>query len=195
MRSRIIQTDNSEPHSEPHAADEPPNGHPRHHLAARVGGWSARHWKTAVFGWISFVAASYYIGSTVGTTYLEASESNVGEARTADKIIEAGFPNHSDEQGEMVLIQHPTLTADEPAFRAVIVDVETALDGFPKVRKLNSPLDAGHADLISDDGHSAMVTFSPKGDYDEAVTYIQTIELAMDRIGERAPRLLRRRAG
>ena len=88
MRSRIIQTDNGEPHSEPPGSDEPPNSHSRHHLAARMGGWSARHWKTAVFGWLAFVAVSFYIGNTVGTKYLEASDSNVGEARTADKIIE-----------------------------------------------------------------------------------------------------------
>jgi uncharacterized membrane protein YdfJ with MMPL/SSD domain len=156
-------------------------------LAGRMGRWSARHWKTAVFGWIAFVAASFLIGYQLGPEYLDATESNVGEARTADKIIDAGFPNKDEEQGEMVLVQHPTLTADDRAFKAVVTQVTTTLDGFPKVRKLNSPYEAGHDDLISDDRHSVMVNFTPKGDYEEAVTYIQTIEASIDKVATSHP--------
>ena len=32
-------------------------------IAARMGRWSARHRKTAIFGWLAFVAASFAIGS------------------------------------------------------------------------------------------------------------------------------------
>src|SRR5262245_52951734 len=28
-------------------------------IAARVGRWSARHWKSAVFGWLAFVVVAY----------------------------------------------------------------------------------------------------------------------------------------
>ena len=31
-------------------------------LSARMGRWSASHWKTAVFGWLAFVVASVVIG-------------------------------------------------------------------------------------------------------------------------------------
>ena len=34
-------------------------------LAARMGRWSANHWKTAVFGWLAFVIASVFIGGLV----------------------------------------------------------------------------------------------------------------------------------
>ena len=126
-------------------------------FAARMGRWSASHWKTAVFGWLAFVVASFVIGNAVGTKYLETSDTNVGEARQADKIIEAGFPQSPDEQGEIVLIRSKTLTADDPAFKAAVADVVKTLDAFPQVTKLDSPLDKSHADLISKDGHSAMV--------------------------------------
>ena len=125
-------------------------------FAARMGRWSANHWKTAVFGWLAFVVASFVIGTAVGTKYLETSDTNVGEARQADKIIEAGFPQTNDEMGEIVLIQSKTLNASDPAFRAVITDVTKTLDAFPQVTKLDSPLEAGHADLVSKDGRSAM---------------------------------------
>ena len=160
-------------------------------LAARMGRWSANHWKTAVFGWLAFVVASVFIGGAVGTKYLEHNDLAVGEAGTAAKIVEAGFPESPDEQGEIVLIQSKTLTADDPAFKAAIEDVAKTLDAFPQVRKLDTPLEAGHADLISDDGHSAMVQFSPKGDYDEAIAYIETIEAAVDKTAAQHPGLRR----
>jgi uncharacterized membrane protein YdfJ with MMPL/SSD domain len=156
-------------------------------FAARMGRWSASHWKTAVFGWLAFVVASFVIGNAVGTKYLETSDTNVGEARQADKIIEAGFPQTNDEMGEIVLIQSKTLNASDPAFRAVTADVTKTLDAFPQVTKLESPLDTGHADLVSKNGRSVMVTFSPKGDYDQALTYIATIETAVDKAEKRHP--------
>ena len=156
-------------------------------LAARMGRWSANHWKTAVFGWLAFVVASFVIGGAVGTKYLEDNDLAVGEAGRAATIVEAGFPESPDEQGEIVLIQSKTLTADDPAFKAAIADVAKTLDAFPQVQKLDTPLEAGHADLISDDGHSAMVQFSPKGDYDEAIAYIETIEAAVDKTAAQHP--------
>ncbi|HXH88155.1 MAG TPA: MMPL family transporter [Gaiellaceae bacterium] len=158
-----------------------------HNFAARMGRWSANHWKTAVFGWLAFVVASVVIGGAVGTKYLEQNDLAVGEARTANTIVESGFPEAPDEQGEIVLIQSKTLEAEDPAFRAAIADVVKTLDAFPQVRKLDTPLEAGHADLISDDKHSAMVQFSPKGTYDEAIVYIETLVAAVDKVEARHP--------
>jgi RND superfamily putative drug exporter len=154
-----------------------------------MGRWSASHWKTAVFGWLAFVIASVVIGGAVGTKYLEPTDFNVGEARTADRLIdEAGF-NRDDEQAEFVLVQSKTLEADDPAFEAAVEDVTKTLDAFPQVRKLQSPLAAGHGDQISKDGHSALVEFMPQGDYDAAVAYIEEIESAVAGVQERHPDL------
>ena len=85
-------------------------------LAARMGRWSATHWKTAVFGWLAFVVASVFLGIQLGTTFIDERDANVGESRAADQIIErAGFTvdekGESIEQlGEMVLLQSKTLT-------------------------------------------------------------------------------------
>ena len=156
-------------------------------FAARMGRWSARHRKIAIFGWLAFVIASVVIGGAVGTKFLEPSELNVGEAKRADKLIaDAGF-NRDDEQTEFVLIQSKTLTTADPAFRAAIEDATRTLDGFPQVRKLRSPLDTGGAGQISPDGHSALIEFSPKGDYDEAIAYIETIEAGVDEVQSRHP--------
>ena len=154
-------------------------------FAARMGRWSASHWKTAVFGWLAFVVASVVIGNAVGTRYLEDNESNVGEARTADKMIEAGFPENKDKMGEIVLIQSDTLKVDDPAFKAVVADVTKTLQAFPEVTELESPATSGNADLIAQDRHAVQVTFTPKGDYDESSLYIDKIETAIDKVQDR----------
>jgi uncharacterized membrane protein YdfJ with MMPL/SSD domain len=154
-------------------------------IAARMGRWSASHWKTATFGWLVFVVAAVMLGSAFGTTYLEDSDTNVGQAKKADQLIESGFPTNKDEQGEIVLIQSKRLKADDPAFVAVINDVTKTLDSFPQVAKIQSPLQAAHKDQVSDDGHAVMVTFQPKGTYDEAALYIDKIDAAVEKVHQR----------
>jgi uncharacterized membrane protein YdfJ with MMPL/SSD domain len=156
-------------------------------FAARVGGWSARHWKTAVAGWLVFVVASVFVGMQVGTKQIKQTEANVGESRTADRIIsDGGFSLNKDgesttEQFEMVLVQSKTLTTADPAFRAAIADTEKTLRFFPQVTKLRSPLGAHHDGLVSKDHHSVLIQFTPKGSYEETVAYIDTIVAAVDK--------------
>ena len=158
-------------------------------FAARMGRWSARHRKIAIFGWLAFVLASFAIGGALGTKYIEDGDLSVGEAHRADRMIEdAGF-NKDDEQAEFVLVQSKTLTAKDPAFEAAIQDVTTTLDSFPEVRKLRSPLSVSHRDQISPDGHSALVEFTPQGDYDQATAYIEKIETAVGKVQARHPDL------
>jgi RND superfamily putative drug exporter len=188
MKTRIIQDEPFERAEGPTGGDGPPvGGRPVKGVAARVGRWSANHWKTAVFGWLAFVVASMLIGNVVAPKYLETSETNVGESRRADKLIDSGFPSKADEQSEVVLIQSRTATLSDPPFRAVVEDATRTLASFPQVEKLHSPLAAAHADLVSEDEHSVMITFTPKGDYETVVTYIDTIETAVDEVGARHP--------
>ena len=100
-------------------------------IAGKAGRWSARHPWTAISLWIAFVAAAIVIGSAVGTKQLTEAESASGEsgvaARTLDK---AGFKLQPSEQ---VIVQSKTLKADDPAFRAVVTDVVSRLEGTPNV--------------------------------------------------------------
>ena len=154
-------------------------------IAARMGRWSASHWKTATFAWLAFVIAAVMLGNSFGTTYLEDSDTNVGQAKKADQLLESGFPKVKDEQGEIVFIQSKRLKADDPAFVAVVNDVTKTLDSFPQVVKIQSPLEAAHKDQVSDDGHSVMVTFQPKGTFDEASLYIDKIDAAVEKVHQR----------
>ena len=155
-------------------------------VAARMGRWSASHRKTAIFGWLAFVVAAFAIGIAVPMQTIDETDYNVGEARTGDHIIrDGGF--ELDEQSEYVLVQSKTTTADDPAFRAVVSQAVAALDGFPQVTKLRSPLAAGNEGQISADGHSALIEFSPEGTYDEAAAYIDAIVAATDEVQAQNP--------
>src|SRR5205814_420794 len=125
-------------------------------IAARMGRWSASHWKTAVFGWLAFVAVALAVGQVVGTKQIDQNDANVGQSHKADHILrDAGF--QIDPQTEIVLVQSKTLTASDPAFRATVADVVTTVTPFTTVKNLRSPYEAGHTDLISADGHTALV--------------------------------------
>jgi len=143
-------------------------------LAARMGRWSASHWKTAVFGWLAFVVAAVVIGMQVGTKQIDQQNANVGQAHRADNILrDAGF--QTDPQTEIVLVQSKALTAQSPAFHAVVDDVVSTVKPFTTIKNLRSPYDTGRADQISADGHTAMVEWDMKGDNDLATKRIDAL--------------------
>jgi uncharacterized membrane protein YdfJ with MMPL/SSD domain len=155
-------------------------------LAARMGRWSASHWKTAVFGWLAFVAAAVMIGGVVGTKNIDDADVNVGQSKKADQILDKAFPQ-ADPQTELVFIQSPRHVADHPEFRGVIDEVVAAVRGNPEVKNLKDPLTAGNHEQISKDRHAVMVTWDMKGDYDHAKTKIDPIEAAVAKIADSHP--------
>ena len=63
------------------APDSPP-ARRRANLAARVGRWSAAHWKTATFGWLALVLVAFAVGGQVGTK--QADPTKAALANPAD---------------------------------------------------------------------------------------------------------------
>src|SRR5438552_10138958 len=75
-------------------------------IAARMGRWSASHWKTAVFGWLAFVIASLAIGSVVSMKSLSNEDSTVGQSHKAEMIVKnAGVASDSDPRTERVVVR------------------------------------------------------------------------------------------
>src|SRR5689334_8643770 len=133
------------------------------HLAARMGRWSASHWKTAVFGWLAFVIAAIFFGMQIGTNTIDQQDVNVGQAHRADQILKNSGFGQTDPQTEIVLIQSKTLTTSSPAFRAAVDDVVHTVTPFKAIKNLRSPLEPGHGDQVSNDRHSALVLWEMKG--------------------------------
>src|SRR6476469_3209579 len=155
-------------------------------IAARMGRWSASHWKTAVFGWLVFVVAAFMVGNLVTTKNIDTADANVGQAHKADQILKHAFPQ-VDPQSELVLVQSSSKTVKDQAFRTTVKDVESTIAGNPAIKNVRSPLDPAHADQISKDGRSAMVVWDMKGTYENAKPKIDGIVSAVGAAADRHP--------
>src|SRR3954453_18299900 len=91
-------------------------------LAARIGCWSAAHWKTATFGWLGLVLVAFAIGNQIGTKQADPTKAGPGESGRMDRLLDAGF---NVPASESVLIQSRSLSAGAPAFDATVNDVMT----------------------------------------------------------------------
>jgi uncharacterized membrane protein YdfJ with MMPL/SSD domain len=155
-------------------------------IAARMGRWSASHWKTAVFGWLAFVVAAFYIGNVVGTKNIKSEDTGTGQSHRADQILQDGFPK-SDALTELVLIQSSSKTVKDPEFHSTVNDVIAAVKDNPALKNIKSPYASANRDQISKDGRTAMVTWEMKGQYDDAKPKIDAIEAAVNKVGEAHP--------
>jgi uncharacterized membrane protein YdfJ with MMPL/SSD domain len=142
-------------------------------LAARMGRWSANHWKTATFGWLAFVAIAFVLGGMVGTKELSEADMLTGESARAQRILDdAGF---GQPESELVLVQSASGSARNPAFRRAVVDVVAAIEATGVATNVRSPYQPGNAGQIAKDGHSALVQFDITGDPDKAVDKVEPL--------------------
>lgn len=141
-------------------------------LAARAGGWSARHRWAAVGIWVLFVVLAMGLGSAAGRVDVDESDQLKGETHTAAKIIDdAGI---KEPASETVLIQSRdgSVKATDAAFKAAVTDVVKAVDGTGEVRDVTSPYVTG---TISKDGRSALVQFDMRGDSETAGDRVEPV--------------------
>ncbi|MEU6682162.1 MMPL family transporter [Streptomyces sp. NPDC046832] len=146
-------------------------------LAARAGGWSARHRWAAVGIWVLFVVLAMGLGSAAGRVDVKDSDQLKGETHTAARIIEdAGI---DEPASETVLIQARggDLKATDGEFRDAVEAVVRAVEGTGRVSEVTSPYDTK---TISKDGRSALVQFDVRGEPDTAGERIEPVLKAVE---------------
>lgn len=146
-------------------------------LAARAGGWSARHRWAAVGIWVLFVVLAMGLGSAAGRVDVKESDQLGGETHTAARIIEdAGIVEPAS---ETVLVQAKdgSLKATDAEFRAAVDAVVRAVQGTGKVTDVTSPYDTK---TISKDGRSALVQFDMRGESDTAGDRVEPVLKAVE---------------
>jgi len=158
----------------------------RNNIAARMGRWSATHWKTATFGWLAFVVVSFGIGGMVGMKTLDADAPGPGESGRMDRILDAGFPQPA---GESILVQSSTLRTTDPEFRAAVHDVVAAISKLDAVQHVRSPLAPANSGQIAPNGHAALVGLQIRGDPDTAVDRIGPVLDRVDELQQAHPQL------
>ncbi|MDQ0717083.1 putative membrane protein YdfJ with MMPL/SSD domain [Streptomyces luteogriseus] len=146
-------------------------------LAARAGGWSARHRWAAVGIWVLFVVLAMGLGSAAGRVDVKDSDQLKGETHTAARIVEdAGI---DEPASETVLIQATGggLKATDPEFRDAVDAVVRAVEGTGRVTEVTSPYDTK---TISKDGRSALVQFDMRGESDTAGERVEPVLKAVE---------------
>jgi putative drug exporter of the RND superfamily len=158
---------------------------PRVGIAARLGGWSAEHRKKAVLGWLLLVIIAIAAGN-VGAKELSAADLTSGDSQRAERALdEAGFERPATEQ---VLIQgkdgSTIRTADA---RRVARDIVAAVQATGRVESVRSPYDRGNGGQISDDGRSALVLFTMKGERDTAEDRVEPVLKGVEQVANAHP--------
>jgi RND superfamily putative drug exporter len=171
----------------------PPRG--RAPVVERIAGWSARHRKTAVLGWLVMVVAVFFVGTHVGTSNVNSYDP--GQSGQAEQAL-SRLHIKSTPPAESVLIQARSgggTFARDRQLRAATGQVVTALQALPTktASDIKSPLSRGNASLVSPDGRSALVTFNVTGsNEDQAVV---PAEHAVAAVQARFPGLVVQEAG
>jgi uncharacterized membrane protein YdfJ with MMPL/SSD domain len=149
---------------------------PKQNLAARMGRWSAEHWKTAAFLWLAFVVFAIAVGRIAGTVTLTDAEQSTGESARAQVILAAA--DFKTPASESVLVESTSRTGDDPAFRATVRDVVARLRTMPQVTNLQ----ASGAGLVSTDRHAQLVQFDMKGASEDAPDHVQPVLDAVEKL-------------
>ncbi len=180
------------PISPPAVAHDPPSdNHARPNLTERVAGWSARHRKTAVFGWLLLVAAVFMAGQALGTKNLP--QYDAGQSGQAERVLNQVAPAQYNKYAETVLIQAtaPGATfAADPAIRQAVSQVAASLAALPDYATgITTPLSAGGQALVSKDGRSALVTFDVPGNVNDVNQAASALQHAVATVQDRHPDL------
>jgi len=189
MKSRVIQ---DQPQPEEPGRTNPADACGKQmqramNVAGRMGHWSASHWKTAVFGWLAAVIVLFGVGNMVlGLKQIDVNDAGAGQSHKADQILKKAFPERAP-QDEFVLVQSSTRTVDDPAFHAVVADVLGTVGASKTIKKLRSPYDPRHRDLISDNRHAVLVPWEMRGDSDEAEKNVDALSTASENVAARHP--------
>jgi len=146
-------------------------------VVERIAGWSARHRKTAVFGWLLLVAVMFMAGQALGTKSVPPYDP--GQSGQAQRALHQITGEYQPAPTENVLIQGGTGALREHAARAAAA----ALRAVP-----SSAADV-HGPRPSNDGRSELVTFAVPGKAADTTTTVRAAQRAVAAVQARYPGL------
>jgi putative drug exporter of the RND superfamily len=156
-------------------------------FAARMGRWSAKNRKKAIWGWLAFVAIAFVIGNVVGMKKPSNQDDTIGDSGRAGQLIDDHFPKDASES---VLIQAPKGGhATDASVRRAVDQTVAGVSGRPFVKDVQSPFAKGNEGQISKDGRSVRVDFKIKGDDDQTQSRVDPFEAAITKVKADNPKV------
>ncbi len=166
----------------------PPPRRQRRPVVERIAGWSARHRKTAIFGWLVLVAAIFMAGQAVGggqsVPGYDAGQSGQAERTLHQLTGHAGTPTT-----ESVLIQVPGSGAAVASGAAHAEIAAGARSVLAALRAVPQAATGMHGPQYATDGRSALVTFTVPGKPGDVATTVLPAQRAVAAVQASHPRL------
>ncbi|MEK8170441.1 hypothetical protein NKH77_14960 [Streptomyces sp. M19] len=129
----------------------------RQSLAVRLGGWSTRHRKIAIIGWLLFVVVVAVIGGASGSQELSKSENGAGDFAKAEKILEDA--NLDTPAGERIMLR----STEPDGWRDAADDLAGKLEKTGEAARIQEA-------VRSKSGLEGVIAFEIKGDPETAGT-------------------------
>src|ERR1700684_3271341 len=108
-------------------------------VVERVAAWSARHKKTAVFGWLLLVIAAVVVGQRLGTSNVTSYDP--GQAGQAERVLNRPVVQQPDSESVLVQGRAGQSYGHDPEMQQAVRQVVTALRAVPQsAADVESPL-------------------------------------------------------
>jgi putative drug exporter of the RND superfamily len=161
----------------------------------RIAGWSARHRKTAVLGWLAFVGAAVLAGQVLGPTSVQTYDP--GQAGQAEQMLNQLKVVSAPAESVLIEARGRGGAAGAAAeVRQAAAEVARALASLPRdARDISAPALPGASALLSADHLAALVTFEVAGPNARADSTVVADLAAVARIQARHPGLVVAEAG
>ncbi len=166
-------------------------------MVERIAGWSTRHRKTAVFGWLLMVAAIFAVSQLMGSRSLPTYDP--GQAGQGERTLHQVSPAARNALAESVLVQARPGAAPfsrNGELQQATRQVAAALAALPRdAGAIRSPVTAGNASLVSAGGRSVLVQFQVPGNGTNADQQVAADQRAVAAVQAAHPGLTVKEAG
>ena len=145
------------------ARDDPRRApRPRAPIVERIAGWSARHRKTAVLGWLVLVAAVFMAGHSLPAKNVPSYDA--GQSGQAEQTLQRLGVVAPPQENVLIQSRGTGGLGTDPEMRQAVRQVVAALSALPhSARDIAAPARHGQAGLVAGGGRSALVTFKVPG--------------------------------
>jgi RND superfamily putative drug exporter len=151
--------------------------------SGRLAAWSAAHRWQVVAGWLLALIVVSALAARIGGVFTTEIEfTNSPESQTAKRIIER--VRGSEPLAETVVVRNPSLTVDDPAFKAQVEAIATALRTHPDAidpTSVTTFYESGVPQLVSQDRHTTLVPALLTGTLDQSPDKVQLLQSTLQR--------------
>jgi RND superfamily putative drug exporter len=126
-------------------------------MVARVAGWSVRHRRTVVVGWLVLLIGALGVSSAVGTKFANNFSLPGTESQRVADLLKHAFPAQAGDSDQIVLAARQG-TITDAAVRARVAPMLATVASLPHVTSVSNPYTANGGRAISPDGKVAFAT-------------------------------------